>query len=243
MSVEEVVDHVVLRANVMFNAAQGWYDHQKSRRNELALQAANDLYGKESELIRLIHNPQLLIQRLEELRNHYEHWEDKFRGWGGHDHEYAMQVHRESKEIVREALRGLHALNRNLELVHRSVNLVLAFSGSGGSAGNHKVTMRVKEGFSSHNTTRSSHDWSVSASASGSYLGCNFEANTNYKGNLFQETITKTSAEREMEETVYVDFSKPCYLYYPQVQLQSSNGEIATFSSRALIQSDKPMTA
>ena len=241
-----IIDNIRRSAEEIHNRARDSYNMDSStKRNQLALQASEDLYHKEIELRPLVRNPQALRERLQELYNHYQRWEGQFRAWGGDDHSYAEWVHEQSKEAIREAIQKVDKVIQILPLESVRLDLIPVFQGTGGSAGYQKITVRVKKGFAAQDKANSSMEWAAAASAIVSskfmIISAELKASADFKNEKFYETISNINVETEVTIETNIDFSKPCYLYYPKTTLNCNDGRWATFSSDGLIQSDKPL--
>ena len=109
---DNIIDNIRRRAEEIHRGARDFYERESTRRNQLALQASEDLYRRDIELRPYARSPQNLRDRLQDLYNHYQHWEEQFRTWGGHDNGYAQWVHEQSKEVIREAIQRVDEVIR-----------------------------------------------------------------------------------------------------------------------------------
>lgn len=86
-------------ANVHYDHADAFSRDSASKRDKLALEAATDHRGRAEELVnkfRETDDINVMVEILQEHRDHAQYWSNQFTGWGGHDHEYAGGVHRKA---------------------------------------------------------------------------------------------------------------------------------------------------
>lgn len=96
------------RVDGLYRDASNWNAKDRTHRNRMAVQAANDHVGRVLELRGKSRAE--MRQKLLENYNHAAYWENQFGEWAlknAFDNDYAKHVHQQAKEAYASALREL----------------------------------------------------------------------------------------------------------------------------------------
>lgn len=244
--VEAVVDDLVRHLKTVKDGADGWYKKERTRRNELAKQAANNNYNDGKEL-RLL-DSSAVPGKLKEKYDHTKKWEHKFNNeWGGWDNEYAGYCHGQAKDFYYNAMIALK--KQGLTVSKSSANLVSIFSNIKGlpNKGQTRIKIKKKSGYQRDKSVSGELHTKVAASCSTaadtmiakSSAKFSAEIQASIRGNM---AISNT-AEKTEEVEIEVDFSGPFYIYQQLFQNVLGNGQtLNCWGSGGIIISPKPLT-
>jgi len=221
--IDDALNGLVNKANGIKNTAEGYKRSHGGARNDLATEAAHDFYNR-ARAKTWTARPDLLNALWGDYK-HHEHWEGKFRNWGGHRNGYAEFVHKEAKNAIYNTHRSVDDMMSNLAYAPK-VRLNLIFSNQGGSSGYYKK--KITTGSKQASSINKKLATSITAGVEGP-LGA---LTGSLSATAAAELATSFSSEsfENREEEINIDLSKPMYIYQVVGDFMTKGGQALTIN-------------
>jgi len=221
--IDDALNGLANKANGLKNTAEGYKRSHGGARNDLATEAAHDFYNR-ARAKTWTARPDLLNALWGDYK-HHEHWEGRFRNWGGHRNGYAEYVHREAKNAFYNTHRSVDDMMSNLAY-QPTVRLNLIFSNQGGSGGFYKK--KVITGSKQASSINKKLASSITAGVKGPLGALTGSLSATASAEL--STSFSSSSFEYKEEELNIDLSKPMYIYQVVGNFMTKGGEALTIN-------------
>jgi len=215
MGLDDLINGVIAKLQQIYDDSASWLRKSNSRRNRLATDAARNNLDDGKEL-RLMNSGPEVHNRLIDRYNHCKWWEAKFRGWGGHDNDFARSNHAKAKDVYYEA--AAETIKMMNTAVGSRANMVAVFQNIGiEGTGTVNLKVDIKSGYSSTQNKSNELHTSVSASVSAAitYMVATVtaEVSTSVASKIASSSSIVNTKETTTTIEIEADLGKPFYIY------------------------------